>query len=129
MQIASNQYPLSTPGNDLPSDNYLDINGKKINPALWAIRELQKSGVTVMRTFGAGVTTDFKMILQPGTAGADGKTWPNGERCCVLDGVRLQAVSDCPACMGQRCQRASRPLADVCICRCGHAQASTTGTL
>lgn len=46
--------------------------------ALWAIRELQSSGVTVLRLFGAGVTTDFTYVKKYGTAGADGTTWPNG---------------------------------------------------
>lgn len=78
VQIAAGNYPLSTPGNELPSDTYLNAKGKKINPVLWAIKQLQKSGVTVVRFFGAGVTTDFRMIKTPGTAGADGKTWPNG---------------------------------------------------
>jgi hypothetical protein len=81
VQIAAGTYPLSTPGNPLESTDYLNEDGKKINPVLWAIKQLQKSGVTVVRFFGGGVTTDFQMIKTPGTAGANGKTWPNGT-CC-----------------------------------------------
>ena len=78
MQLATGTYPLSTPGNPLESTDYLNEKGKKINPVLWAIKQLKKSGVTVVRFFGGGVTTDFKMIKTPGTNGANGKTWPNG---------------------------------------------------
>ena len=78
MQLAANQYPLSTPGNEIPSTEYLDNNGKMINPALWAIRQLHAANVTVVRLFAAGTAPDFAMIQEPGTAGADGKTWPNG---------------------------------------------------
>ena len=83
MQLATGTYPLSTPGNPLESTDYLNEKGKKINPVLWAIKQLKKSGVTVVRFFGGGVTTDFKMIKTPGTNGANGKTWPNG----VLRGI------------------------------------------
>ena len=58
--------------------DYLDSNGTQINPVLWAIRQLHAANVTVLRIFGAGVEPNFTMITTPGTAGADGKTWPNG---------------------------------------------------
>ena len=38
----------------------------------------QTSNLTVLRVFGTGADTSFQLTLQPGTAGADGKTWPNG---------------------------------------------------
>lgn len=57
---------------------------------LWAIKQLKKSGVTVVRFFGGGVTTDFKMIKTPGTAGANGKTWPNGEQRIVCLATHAQ---------------------------------------
>mmetsp|Transcript_8368 Transcript_8368/g.25080 ORF Transcript_8368/g.25080 Transcript_8368/m.25080 type:complete len:630 (-) Transcript_8368:2224-4113(-) len=79
VQLAANQYPLSTPGNEIPSTDYLDNNGKKINPVLWAIRQLHAANVTVVRLFAAGTDPTFAMIQKPGTAGADGKTWPNGK--------------------------------------------------
>lgn len=78
-ELASDEIPLSTPGNVLPSTAYLDDKGTEINPVLWAIRQLHKANVTVVRMFGGGVTPDVPMMVQPGTAGADGKTWPNGK--------------------------------------------------
>ena len=39
---------------------------------------LQTSNLTVLRVFGTGADSTFPLTLQPGTAGADGKTWPNG---------------------------------------------------
>ena len=39
---------------------------------------VQTSNLTVLRVFGTGADTSFQLTLQPGTAGADGKTWPNG---------------------------------------------------
>lgn len=78
MQLAANQYPLSTAGDEITSTKYLDSNGQVINPALWAIRQLHAANVTVVRLFAGGTAPDFAMIQQPGTAGADGKTWPNG---------------------------------------------------
>jgi hypothetical protein len=89
VQLATGTYPLSTPGNPLESTDYLNEKGKKINPVLWAIKQLKKSGVTVVRFFGGGVTTDFKMIKTPGTAGANGKTWPNG---VLLDGSAARST-------------------------------------
>ncbi len=38
----------------------------------------QTSNLTVLRVFGTGADTTFQLTLQPGTAGADGVTWPNG---------------------------------------------------
>lgn len=95
MQLATGTYPLSTPGNPLESTDYLNEKGKKINPVLWAIKQLKKSGVTVVRFFGGGVTTDFKMIKTPGTAGANGKTWPNGVLRGVSAARSTPAASNC----------------------------------
>ena len=72
-------FPMSTPGDETPSLTYLDSKGTTINPALWAIRQLHAANVTVLRIFAGGVSSSFYMIEQPGTAGADGTTWPNGE--------------------------------------------------
>ena len=41
---------------------------------------LQASNLTVLRVFGTGADKTFPLTIQPGTAGADGKTWPNGAR-------------------------------------------------
>ena len=38
----------------------------------------QTSNLTVLRVFGTGADASFQLTLQPGTAGADGVTWPNG---------------------------------------------------
>lgn len=47
VQIAANQYPLSTAGNELPSEDYLDHNGKKINPV--RVRILRHSSTLSLR--------------------------------------------------------------------------------
>lgn len=103
MQLAANQYPLSTPGNEIPSTDYLDNNGKKINPVLWAIRQLHAANVTVVRLFAAGTDPTFAMIQKPGTAGADGKTWPNGalnfRRGSLADNVQGEMTALALACM------------------------------
>ena len=83
-------FPMSTPGSETPSLTYLDSDGTTINPALWAIRQLKAANVTVMRIFAGGVADTFYMIEQPGTAGADGKTWPNGEVLLLPGGVTGQ---------------------------------------
>jgi len=49
-----------------------------MNPALWAIREMQQSNLTVLRVFGTGADSTFAFVTEPGTAGADGTTWPDG---------------------------------------------------
>lgn len=66
-----------------------------MNPALWAIREMQQSNLTVLRVFGTGADSTFAFVTEPGTAGADGTTWPDGafipaySRCVELASVRL----------------------------------------
>ena len=51
-----------------------------MNPALWAIRQMQTSNLTVLRVFGTGADPSFPFVVRPGTASADGKTWPDGAR-------------------------------------------------
>ena len=84
--MAAGKYPFSDGSSGWPT-NPADFDflireeapkRKPMNPVLYAIREMQQSNVTVIRIFGTGADDRFPLVLQPGTAGADGKTWPNG---------------------------------------------------
>jgi hypothetical protein len=63
---------------DNPKTNPTNDPSKKIDPALWLIRTAQKAGITVLRIMAFGMSSDFQLVLQPGTKGADGTSWPDG---------------------------------------------------
>ena len=87
VQMAAGLYPFDN-GSGWPTDKAgLDFLIRPeapkrgyMNPALWAIREMQQSNLTVLRVFGTGADPTFAFVTEPGTAGADGTTWPDGAR-------------------------------------------------
>jgi hypothetical protein len=65
--------PKTNPNND-PS--------KKVDPALWLVRTAHHNRVTVLRIMAFGMSSDFQLVLEPGTQGADGTSPANGRVGC-----------------------------------------------